>query len=50
MIVGIGLDIVEIQRIQHIVTRQQKFVDRILTVREKQRFNSLAGDIGRLNF
>jgi holo-[acyl-carrier protein] synthase len=43
MIVGIGLDIVEIQRIQNIVTRQQKFVDRILTDLEKQKFDSLAG-------
>jgi holo-[acyl-carrier protein] synthase len=43
MIVGIGLDIVEIQRIQSIVTRQPKFVGRILTDLEKQKFDSLAG-------
>jgi holo-[acyl-carrier protein] synthase len=43
VIEGIGLDIVEIQRIQMIMIRQPKFVDRILTNQEKERFERLAG-------
>jgi len=42
MIVGIGLDIVEIKRIKAISERQIKFVDRILTLSEKETYQSLA--------
>ena len=35
MIKGIGIDIIELSRIEEIVTRQKKFVDRILTENEK---------------
>lgn len=42
MISGIGIDIVELSRIRRIYVRQQKFVDRILTVKEKEIFNSLS--------
>lgn len=41
MIKGIGIDIVELSRIEKLVNRQPKFPDRILTVKEKQRFNQL---------
>lgn len=38
MIVGIGIDIVEIERIEKMVERQERFVDRILTLNEKSRY------------
>ncbi|KOP79580.1 holo-ACP synthase [Cytobacillus solani] len=41
MISGIGIDIVELNRIRKIYLRQRKFVDRILTAKEKEIFNSL---------
>ena len=43
MIVGIGLDIVEIKRIKAISERQMKFVDRVLTLSEKETYQSLTG-------
>jgi len=42
MIVGIGIDIVELDRIEKLLHRQSKFASRILTESEKQRFNSLS--------
>ncbi|MBU8879880.1 holo-ACP synthase [Bacillus sp. FJAT-29790] len=41
MISGIGIDIVELGRIQKICERQEKFADRILTEKEKANFNKL---------
>ena len=41
MIVGIGIDIVELKRIRKINKRQKKFVDRILTPFEKEIINRL---------
>lgn len=41
MIAGIGLDIVELQRIRRISERQIKFVDRILTPFEKETYQCL---------
>jgi holo-[acyl-carrier protein] synthase len=41
MIAGIGLDIVELQRIRKISERQIKFVDRILTPFEKEMYQQL---------
>ncbi|MGM9923019.1 MAG: holo-ACP synthase [Bacillus sp. (in: firmicutes)] len=43
MIKGIGLDIIEIDRIRQLVGKQPKFVERILTDAEQARFNELAG-------
>ena len=42
MIKGIGMDIVEIGRIQEMLDRQPKFVKRILTEREEDTFCSLS--------
>jgi holo-[acyl-carrier protein] synthase len=42
MIKGIGIDIIELSRIQGIISTQMKFVDRILTPREKGRFEGLS--------
>ncbi|MDQ0999803.1 holo-[acyl-carrier protein] synthase [Neobacillus niacini] len=41
MIKGIGIDIIELSRIEEIVTRQRKLIDRILTDNEKQTFEQL---------
>lgn len=42
MITGIGIDIIELERIQKIISTQKKFVDRILTENEKQTFTQLS--------
>jgi len=36
MIRGIGMDLVEMERISRLVCRREKFLDRVLTEREKQ--------------
>ncbi|WP_064091068.1 holo-ACP synthase [Rossellomorea aquimaris] len=41
MIKGIGLDIIEITRIQKIVERQPKFINRILTLKEQEALSRL---------
>ena len=40
MIVGIGTDIVEIDRIDNAVNRTNKFIDKVFTYREKEYFKS----------
>lgn len=42
MIKGIGIDIIELSRVREIISRQPKFIDRVLTAGEKQRFSELA--------
>jgi len=44
MIKGIGLDIIEIQRVRKIVVSQPKFVDRILTDNEQKVYVRLSGN------
>lgn len=44
MIKGIGMDIVEIDRIQAMVDRQPRFINRILTEQEGIRFSKLKGN------
>ncbi len=41
MIKGIGIDIIELSRIEKIVSRQRKLIDRILTENEKHTFEQL---------
>ena len=41
MIIGTGIDIVEIKRIQEILLRQKKFINRILTDNEKEIYDGL---------
>lgn len=43
MIKGIGIDIIELERIQHVVENQPRFASRILTLVEQERYNSLSG-------
>jgi len=42
MIKGIGIDIIELSRVRDLITRQSKFVDRVLTLNEKNRFEDLS--------
>jgi len=43
MIRGIGIDIIELSRIEEIMKKQIKFIDRILTPNEKNRFEAVGG-------
>ncbi|MFK9092636.1 holo-ACP synthase [Bacillus salipaludis] len=49
MIKGIGIDIIELSRVRELITRQSKFVDRILTMNEKNRFEELS-DVRKVEF
>jgi holo-[acyl-carrier protein] synthase len=42
MINGIGIDIIELSRIQSMLERKTKLIDRILTDKEKQKFDVLS--------
>jgi holo-[acyl-carrier protein] synthase len=42
MIRGIGIDIIELSRVQDLINRQGKFVDRVLTITEKLTFEKLS--------
>ena len=43
MIIGIGVDLVELPRIEEILKRNPRFVERVLTPRELERFQALEG-------
>ncbi|QFT87350.1 Holo-[acyl-carrier-protein] synthase [Bacillus sp. THAF10] len=43
MIIGTGIDIVELSRIERLMNRQPNFIDRILTASEKEIFERLTG-------
>jgi holo-[acyl-carrier protein] synthase len=43
MITGIGLDIIEIERIQQTVGRQPKLIKRVLTEAEQEQLSALSG-------
>jgi holo-[acyl-carrier protein] synthase len=43
MIQGIGIDIIELERIQKMIERHPKFIDRILTANEKKIYEKLEG-------
>ncbi|KHF39074.1 holo-ACP synthase [Halalkalibacter okhensis] len=40
MIIGIGIDIVELERIEEVMNRQPRFVERVLTVNERKTFET----------
>lgn len=42
MIIGTGIDIIELSRIERLMNRQPNFVDRVLTPAEKEKFHSLS--------
>lgn len=50
MIRGIGIDIIELERIQKAVFRKNKFIDRILTPNEKTRYESLMQEKRKMEF
>ncbi|CEG25359.1 holo-ACP synthase [Bacillus sp. B-jedd] len=41
MIIGIGLDLIEIDRVRELLKRQERFPDRILTKEEREVYESL---------
>ncbi|MGD6834344.1 holo-ACP synthase [Sutcliffiella halmapala] len=49
MIIGTGIDIVELGRIEKLMNRQPGFVDRVLTNEEKTQFQAL-GDKRKVEF
>lgn len=50
MIYGIGLDLIEIERIENVYNKQnQKFVERILSKEEQIKFNSFSQQKEKLN-
>lgn len=50
MIQGVGLDIVEIERIENALKRNKRFVTRILTQNERDIYESLTSDKRKLEF
>ncbi|WP_099156476.1 holo-ACP synthase [Virgibacillus ndiopensis] len=51
MIQGIGIDLIELNRIQkNINHNEQRFIDRILTVNEREVYNSLTGEMRKVEF
>lgn len=42
MIIGVGIDIVELERIEQLMVKNEKFIDRILTEEEKAIFSQLS--------
>ena len=43
MIIGIGVDIVELDRIKDIIKNNPKFINRVLTTKERELFDTLKG-------
>ncbi len=50
MITGIGMDIIELERIAGSIKRNSRFPDRILTSGEKEQFLTLGNDHRRTEF
>jgi|SRR5699024_4278902 len=50
MIRGIGVDIIELERILQAVQRNERFIERILTVSEKKLYNALHKERRKLEF
>ncbi|TRM11363.1 holo-ACP synthase [Lentibacillus cibarius] len=50
MIIGIGMDIIELERIEGSVKRNSRFPDRILTEKEKEQYAMLANDRRRAEY
>lgn len=50
MIYGIGIDLVEIERIQQLYQRQHKLVKRILTEQEELKFNEINNKQRKIEF
>jgi|SRR5690625_49939 len=50
MIKGIGIDIIELERIERSVKRQKRFVQRILTEKELEHYQSLPKERRKIEF
>ena len=50
MIKGIGIDIVELDRIQKSIEKNDRLASRILTVREKEKYDSLENERRRVEY
>ncbi len=50
MISGIGIDIVEIARIDTLIKRNPRFIKKVLSVKEQEKFQSLTSDSRRAEF
>jgi holo-[acyl-carrier protein] synthase len=50
MIKGIGIDIVDIARIETIIKRNPRFIEKILSVKEREKYASLTTDSRRVEF
>ena len=50
MIYGIGIDLVEIARIKHVLERQPRFPERILSVKELEKFHTFKSEQRKLEF
>ncbi|PHK48589.1 holo-ACP synthase [Staphylococcus edaphicus] len=50
MIHGIGVDLIEIERIQKLYQRQSKLIERILTANEQQQFNHFNNEQRKMEF
>jgi|SRR5690625_451401 len=50
MIKGIGIDIIELERIKQIMKRQKRFIQRILTPNELEHFSSLPNERRKIEF
>lgn len=49
MIKGIGIDIIELSRVKEIIEKQPRFIDRVLTERERNTFQELS-DVRKVEF
>ncbi|PAV30708.1 holo-ACP synthase [Virgibacillus profundi] len=50
MIKGIGIDLIELDRIKDSLEKNKRFVDRILTQKEREVFNKLQNDHRKVEF
>jgi|SRR5690625_799776 len=50
MIKGIGIDIVELDRIERLMNRKTKFIERILGHEEKKRFTQLTSEKRKIEY
>lgn len=50
MIRGIGIDIVEIARIETLIKRNRRFIEKVLSVQEQEKYQTLTSDSRRAEF
>ncbi len=50
MIHGVGVDLIEIDRIKKLYQKQDKLVERILTANEQYKFNSFQNEQRKIEF